>query len=267
MNNNNKEKFIIKLVKVLGEILLTNRAHLFARYIWLKYRGNLEKEMFYVTKLVKGSGRFLDIGANRGTWSYYMKDKFIKIECFEPLAKELNKLVSLGLMNIRIHDVALSNKKGEKKLYLPTFNGVAEPSLASLEIRNGKYEERLVEVKTLDDFKFDDVELIKIDVEGHEKFIILGAIKTIKKCLPIMVVEIEQRHIQCDISDVFASITDLNYNGYFLKSDQLTPLKEFSLETHQHERYHKKRHLDKSDLDQYTYNFIFIPDTRKIKAE
>ena len=54
-------------------------------------------------------------------------------------------------------------------------------SLASLEERGGECEVRTVKVKTVDDFDFNDVDLIKIDVEGHEQSVIGGAINVIKK--------------------------------------------------------------------------------------
>jgi hypothetical protein len=41
----------------------------------------------------------------------------------------------------------------------------------------------------LDDFDFEGISLIKIDVENHEIDVLLGAKKTILKCKPIIILE------------------------------------------------------------------------------
>ena len=46
-----------------------------------------------------------------------------------------------------------------------------------------------VEQKRLDDYNFDEVDYLKIDVEGHELKVLKGAIATIEKCNPVIVIE------------------------------------------------------------------------------
>ena len=125
--------------------------------------------------------------------------------------------------------------------------------MASLEKRDSECELRSVKVSTVDSYEFDDVDLIKIDVEGHEKSVIEGALKTIKKTQPILLVEIEQRHIEKEIEDIFQLILNLNYNGFFLLDNSLTPLEEFSYEKNQ------KPFLDNVIVKEYINNFIFVP--------
>ena len=111
-------------------------------------------------------------------------------------------------------------------------------------------------MKTLDTYAFDDVKLIKVDVEGHEQSVILGAIETLKKCSPILVVEIEQRHLECDISDVFKTIFELNYEGFFLVEGNLINLTQFTYEKYQ------KPFLKNVASKEYINNFIFIPNSK-----
>ena len=47
-----------------------------------------------------------------------------------------------------------------------------------------------VPTRRLDSFNFSTVDLIKIDVEGHEHQVVNGALKTIQRCRPAIVVEI-----------------------------------------------------------------------------
>ena len=41
----------------------------------------------------------------------------------------------------------------------------------------------------LDDFELKNVDFIKVDVEGYEYFVISGAIETITRCRPVIIVE------------------------------------------------------------------------------
>ncbi len=52
-----------------------------------------------------------------------------------------------------------------------------------------EYEKIPVKIKTLDSYNFQNVDIIKIDVEGFEYDVMLGAIETIKKWKPIVQVE------------------------------------------------------------------------------
>ena len=76
-------------------------------------------------------------------------------------------------------------------------------------------------VDKIDNYDFDDVDLIKIDVEGHEEYVIEGARNVIQSNKPILIVEIEQRHLK-QIEEVFQSILKLNYKGFFLENGNLT---------------------------------------------
>jgi hypothetical protein len=46
-----------------------------------------------------------------------------------------------------------------------------------------------VETCTLDSFGFTEVDLLKIDVEGHEMAVLAGARETISRCLPWLIIE------------------------------------------------------------------------------
>jgi len=245
-----------KLKRILQKIIqkiIPRKLHLPLYFYYFKIRKYLEPEMFYVEKLIDKKERFLDIGSNVGIYSYYFRNKFKFINSFEPLEELSNGLKSLNLKNIKIHNKAISNQKGKLTLHIPLLLGNPSSGLASLEERNVLCEERLVEIETIDSFYFDDVSLIKIDVEGHELSVLQGSIETIKRCKPIILVEIEQRHINRDIKDVFSEFLDLNYEGFFLRKNKLIPLYIFDCKKHQ-------KPFLKSPLNNvYINNFIFSP--------
>lgn len=246
-------KKIYKLLEKITQNIIPIRYQLSIRYLFLKKINKLDEEMLYVSKLLKSRRRFLDIGANFGIYSYHFKNIFRNIDAFEPLS-EITCLRSIQSEFLKVHNVALSNKIGEFQFHIPLQRGLPILPLSSLEKRDGDCEVRTIKVNTVDSYNFEDVDLIKIDVEGHEQRVIEGAIKVIKKNKPILIVEIEQRHIKNKIDEVFMSILNLNYSGFFIQKGNLTSLNEFSYELNQ------KPFLDDVMVKCYINNFIFIPN-------
>ena len=249
---------MINFFKKFVEIIVPSSKQLFLRFLTYKILGKVDNEIIYADKILKRKHRFLDIGSNVGIYSYFFSKKFKKLESFEPIVEITHRLSALKLRNINLHHVALSNKKSNsKKFYIPIKNGRLVPGLASLEKRSKPYEIRTIKVKKLDDFNFKNVDLIKIDVEGHEEKLIIGAIKTIKKNLPIIICEIEQRHILVPINKIFKLIENLGYRGFFIKKNKLISLKQFSFKRDQ------KPYLNNVENKNYINNFIFLPHTKK----
>ena len=65
------------------------------------------------------------------------------------------------------------------------------------------------------------ISFIKIDAEGHEIEIIKGAIKTINKNKPILLVEIEKRHSKKKVIDSINFINSLGYKSYYFNEKEL----------------------------------------------
>jgi hypothetical protein len=114
-----------------------------------------------------------------------------------------------------------------------------------------------IRTATLDSFGFDDLDLIKIDVEGHESEVLDGAQVTITKSRPALIVEIEQRHNRLPISAIMKGIQDLGYRGFFLLEGRLTSVEQFE----------PSRHQSPGDFEahrsaSYHNNFIFLSEAR-----
>ena len=67
---------------------------------------------------------------------------------------------------------------------------------------------------------------IKIDVEGHEKNVIIGASKIIKKNKPVLLVEIEEKHTQDKVINIINFINTFGYKSYFLDKKELIEIKK-----------------------------------------
>jgi FkbM family methyltransferase len=238
-----------ELAKKLAELILPKRIQLPLRYQYHKLMGNLDAEMLFVDKLLSQRRRFIDIGANGGIYSFHFSSSFNIVEAFEPLDEITYRLRSLGKNSVVVHNVALSSMEGDLKLFVP----LRDASLASIETREGPCEERLIQVKRLDDYGFSGVDLIKVDVEGHEESVLAGGVRTIEINRPVLIVEIEQRHIKKPIEEVFRKILSLGYDGFYLQNDELKSLDSFAYPIHQ-----EPFLADVMDR-RYVNNFIFTP--------
>ena len=232
------------------------------RYLLSHLFGNVEQELIYVCRnftTLRPDAQFstaVDIGANVGLYTYLFSTIFDSVHSFEPNDCLTYRIDDSNISNVSLYHVALSNiEKVDGDLYFPV-HGSIDYGLASLqEPINNTCSNKSIKVtqKTLDSYNLNSVELIKIDIEGHEQQCIEGSVVTILKYKPILVVEIEQRHLDSDIQNVFNYIEDLGYQGYFLEGNFLVSLSYFITNVHQNLEYlHTKR---------YKNNFIFIPSS------
>lgn len=80
--------------------------------------------------------------------------------------------------------------------------------------RNEGYPRVKIDQRVLDDYNYDDVDIIKIDVEGYELLVLEGASKTIQKNRPIIQVEcvdIQPRAFGRTIQELMDYFTDRDY--------------------------------------------------------
>lgn len=209
--------------------------------------------------LLANTGCFLDIGANLGTWSFRAAKYFQKVHAFEP-NEELAALLRKTLpCNVSVHAIALSDHEGNAAFSIPLVRGEELTTRGSLEPgANVGYSEvaRQVPIMTLDKLHLQDVRVIKIDVEGHERATIDGAAETITQQRPVLIVEIEERHHPGQSVGVFDQLLRLNYECWFIRHNRL-------------ERFKSNRILELQPPDavfhigmkseNYVANFIFIP--------
>jgi FkbM family methyltransferase len=92
---------------------------------------------------------------------------------------------------INIHEVAVTNKN-DGTIGIQDHPEHGGHNFAVYDDKQIKKAENIVQVpcRTIDSFNFEDVDCIKIDVEGSELFVMEGAKETIKRCRPAVQVEI-----------------------------------------------------------------------------
>jgi FkbM family methyltransferase len=237
------------------EHLIPNNSYAFLRDRYFNFAHLLDPEIKLLPKLVNSRVCAVDIGANVGVWSYRLSKMFKKVESFEPIPECVKTMARILPENVNIHSVALGMERENKTLYVPFVKGKQAYGLASLSVVEKPHNQIKVEVHTLDEYELEKVTFIKIDVEGYELEVLKGASKTIKREKPVIVIEIEQRHLPYPMKTVVDSIAEYGYEGFFLCKNEYLPFSDFSYEKHQ------KPFLDLVNanfhVSEYVNNFIF----------
>ncbi len=155
----------------------------------------------------------IDIGANIGNHSLYFSDCFQTVYSFEPIQRTF-KVLSLNaelVKNIICFELGLSDKNATALMRIPPHN-----------IGGGKIgdipesEAQVVNIRTLDSIfpDLNNIVLIKIDVEGHERHAIIGAQGLIKRNRPIILFEQHLSDFQGGKSTIVSLLQELGYKNF-----------------------------------------------------
>lgn len=144
-----------------------------------------------------GKGRvFVDVGAHAGIWSFWAARKYGSVVAFEPNTALCGRLHA-ALPDVLTVPVALSDRTGRAEMYTPQIDGRTRTSRGTLHLAalmGGEHSSNWVRCATLDEFNLDEVDFIKVDVEGLETPFLDGAEATIRRCRPRLYIEIEDIH-------------------------------------------------------------------------
>lgn len=157
-----------------------------------------ELEIFQ--KLCATSKRVVDVGGNIGLYSVIAGNSGCYVEAFEPVPENFKYLKINSTQNglekkITIHHKAVSSKEGKAKIYLAKKN-IGTHSLAAAAADSS--ESINVSVVTLDKFIKPDpqVDILKIDVEGFDGYVLEGAKNLINDSQPTLFIEMVPRHLE-----------------------------------------------------------------------
>ena len=143
---------------------------------------------------VKRWRRALDVGANVGIFSRDFATKFEDVVAFEPIPTTRECLALNVPPNVRIEPFAIADESGVLNMYSTKSCGASfitnHPQVITqegLRLKLGRIRE--VQVRTIDSFEFDAVDLIKLDIQGAEYPALVGARETIMRHRPVIMVE------------------------------------------------------------------------------
>lgn len=241
------------------ELLNWREARFYAKYG--------EVELHLLDLLCRRDRDAIDVGANDGSYVHFLRRYSRQVLAFEPVPDLVEALqMKFAGANVVVRPIALSSEDRWTELCMPVVEGVVITGCSTISSgASAAYEaHRVLSVPTkrLDEAYEGDVGLIKIDVEGHEQAVLDGAIETLRRCRPRMLVEVDERLSPGGLERAKKYFAALSYRGHYVYQAKLVPVEEFSSTRLQ-------RPVDLPNLiaplqqrqrfGSYIYNFIFLP--------
>jgi FkbM family methyltransferase len=235
----------------------------YKRYPWLMFRLrrlqgiNYEKEMELLDVLCDRDKTSVDIGAKLGMYTHRLLRHSRDVVAVEPIPLLVNMLERVFRKH-KCHVVpcALSDQPGHTVMRIPYgSNGEVKFGRSTIEANNSlthddvaHVEEIEVELKTLDECGVEGVGFIKIDVEGHELAVLKGAVATLERERPNLLVEANDHHHPDAVSKLHGLLSGLGYRGLFLGPEGLAESKSVADAT-----YFQRESIE---------NFMFVHESR-----
>lgn len=179
---------------------------------------------------VEYRGTFLDIGANIGNHAIFFANNFEKIFCFEPEKRNFSLLEinTQEFDNITCFNLAVSAKAGTGVIVNSDLNNSGKGYIS---VTKKKSEcEGIIEVCSLDtlpNLYGVKVDVIKLDVEGHELQVLKGAQKMISSSKPLILFELNAQFGISEKDNPLPLLEELGYLEFYTVSNYLDPLFDF----------------------------------------
>jgi FkbM family methyltransferase len=159
----------------------------------------------------------IDLGGNIGTTTLLMSEVLsnnCKIFTFEPIYNDIllkNILDNNLTNNVEIYPFGVGNEIKTLKIkpinLSNNINFGAVSIINNLEDKDNSFS---INIVPLDYFNFENISLIKIDVEHMEIEVLEGSLNTIKRCKPTII--IETYHLtKLKETDIFKELSELGY--------------------------------------------------------
>lgn len=199
--------------------------------------------------LLRSDRNAIDAGAHLGMFSRFFASIARQVYSFEPDPVIYQMLKRFAPAKVDARNYGLSDHSGAAVLATPVKDDAPVRGTGSVSAAAAPGEVAVqINLVRLDDQDLRDIQLMKVDVEGHELSVLKGGANLLKTSRPYLWMEIEQRFYQDKaIRDVFAEVESYGYNGfYFDSNDQKHSIREFDVEKHQNQT-------------TYINNFLFEP--------
>lgn len=180
-----------------------------------------ESEVSLFREIVSPGSVVVEAGANIGTHTVFLAQAVGPdglVLAFEPQRQVHQMLcsnISLNeLGNVHARQQGLGSEPGRVPIWEPDYEQVVNVGGIGLGHQPGEREE-LVDVVTLDSLQLPALDFLKIDVEGMERDVLLGAQETIQRFRPVMYIE-NDRTAQSEA--LLQTIFDLGYRAWWHKA-------------------------------------------------
>ena len=197
--------YVKNMRDLIKKSIMDSRVEPYVRWLVKRLRGirmpfDLVKNEIYdrqafevIKRVLHRSSNCVDVGCHEGAFLYQIR-KYAPLGrhfAFEPIP-HLAEQLAVKFPTLEISSCALSNVSGESVFYIipdaPALSGLSEREFLNPEKARDVISVRTQRLDSLipEDIKID---LIKIDVEGAEGLVILGALEIIKRDKPYIIFE------------------------------------------------------------------------------
>ncbi len=216
------KRFVTESIPLPIQLLLYRR-----RYLRVVASIDEGHEPFFsiIKHLVTSGDHVMDIGANIGTYSMFLSSLVGSdglIYAVEPLPRNALLLAyvvdRLRLGNVTIRDCAISEVDGQAEMAIPRMDGYENYYRAAIGQKEGSRSVKVV-TRSIDSIlhrQSPRISFIKIDVEGHELPCIKGALETLKRDQPALLIEVSEDPDDpvSTASALFYSLRHLGYQAH-----------------------------------------------------
>jgi FkbM family methyltransferase len=211
---------------------------------------------------------FVDVGAHSGAYAAVV-ERVVgsrSLVLVEPLPG-LAEVLRARFPRSHVVAAALSDRRGSATIRIPSIDGKAYATRATLndhdEPGQSGFEEVEVEVRTFDDLvdelRLRRIDVLKVDVEGHELELLAGGRRTIGRLRPIVLIEVEARHHAFPLADVFTELEAAGLAGWVFDPRTMKVRRVRDLDPAVDQDIAR---LASRDFLRYLNNFWFVPTER-----
>lgn len=174
-----------------------------------------DDEVFLLDQMLKPGDTVVDVGANIGTHTVFFAGKVTErgmVVAFEPQRLVYQTLcgnVAInGLTNVMCMMAAVGEARGQ--LTFPALDPREISNFGAVHAVDGPGE--IVDVVPIDELELRSCALIKIDVEGMEAKVVVGARQTIARCRPVLFLENDTVERSRELLE---AVFSLDYKAYW----------------------------------------------------
>ena len=160
-----------------------------------------DKEIQMIENLLdKENSHTIDLGANVGVFTKIMAENSKHVYALEPEPENFRQLTEnmKPYTNVSLYDYAASNITGSETLHLCIANTGMHRLYPSVYCSNGEIAVKTIRVDDLiiQQEKVEEIDFIKMDVEGFEYFVTLGMSGLLERDKPTIISEFHPSSIQ-----------------------------------------------------------------------
>jgi FkbM family methyltransferase len=213
-------------IKHLNLLQRIHALHRFYRYRWRTEKDDLK----YLINRQFQPGIAIDIGANRGIYSYWLCKHFSPFEsvyAFEPQSSLYPHLQSLkktfNLNNLCIVNEGLSSQAGTLELFFDK-EGSGSASYSNAEHKGNKITTKVNTLGSFFESTLTPIRFIKCDVEEHEFDVFLGATDLLQRNHPLLLIEIHEKKLL--EGRLTRLLSEIGYKGFFIERGTHHPIED-----------------------------------------